>query len=176
MQAIACLKRANYLAPFDWKILYNLGLAHLHMQQYASAFQFFSAAINFNTKNAQLYMLLAGKAHTGKRRELCILQLQLLTRMSVAYLTALSLSDSCFHPALHWALSILAPSLCKCSYYTLQHTALYIAHLSPLSLCKLSHRHLSRIVCKVITVIQKYLCMLCCCCSGVDTPGWQRQC
>ena len=23
--AIACLKRANYLAPFDWKILYNLG-------------------------------------------------------------------------------------------------------------------------------------------------------
>ena len=24
--AISCLKRANYLAPFDWKILYNLGL------------------------------------------------------------------------------------------------------------------------------------------------------
>ena len=23
--AISCLKRANYLAPFDWKILYNLG-------------------------------------------------------------------------------------------------------------------------------------------------------
>ena len=26
MAAISCLKRANYLAPFDWKILYNLGL------------------------------------------------------------------------------------------------------------------------------------------------------
>ena len=24
--AISCLKRANYLAPFDWKILYNLGV------------------------------------------------------------------------------------------------------------------------------------------------------
>ncbi len=23
--SISCLKRANYLAPFDWKILYNLG-------------------------------------------------------------------------------------------------------------------------------------------------------
>ncbi|OXB59352.1 hypothetical protein ASZ78_016093, partial [Callipepla squamata] len=31
--AISCLKRANYLAPFDWKILYNLGLVHLTMQQ-----------------------------------------------------------------------------------------------------------------------------------------------
>ncbi|XP_067931941.1 Bardet-Biedl syndrome 4 protein-like isoform X1 [Watersipora subatra] len=57
--AIACLKRANYLSPFDWKILFNLGLSHLYMQQYASAFQFFSAAINFNSKNADLYMLLA---------------------------------------------------------------------------------------------------------------------
>ncbi|XP_067931942.1 Bardet-Biedl syndrome 4 protein-like isoform X2 [Watersipora subatra] len=59
IEAIACLKRANYLSPFDWKILFNLGLSHLYMQQYASAFQFFSAAINFNSKNADLYMLLA---------------------------------------------------------------------------------------------------------------------
>ena len=28
--AISCLKRANYLAPFDWKILYNLGLVSDH--------------------------------------------------------------------------------------------------------------------------------------------------
>ena len=31
--SISCLKRANYLAPFDWKILYNLGMVHLTMQQ-----------------------------------------------------------------------------------------------------------------------------------------------
>merc|ERR1719239_1854616 len=57
--AISCLKRANYLAPFDWKILYNLGLVHLTMQQFASAFHFLSAAINLKTDSAHLYMLLA---------------------------------------------------------------------------------------------------------------------
>ncbi|XP_029431669.1 Bardet-Biedl syndrome 4 protein isoform X2 [Rhinatrema bivittatum] len=57
--AISCLKRANYLAPFDWKILYNLGLVHLTMQQYASAFHFLSAAINLQPKMGELYMLLA---------------------------------------------------------------------------------------------------------------------
>lgn len=57
--AISCLKRANYLAPFEWKILYNLGLVHLTMQQYASSFNFISAAINLKSDMAQLYMLLA---------------------------------------------------------------------------------------------------------------------
>ena len=55
--SISCLKRANYLAPFDWKILYNLGLVHLTMQQFASAFHFLSASINlrqrsYNPENA----------------------------------------------------------------------------------------------------------------------------
>nr|XP_042707527.1 Bardet-Biedl syndrome 4 protein isoform X5 [Chrysemys picta bellii] len=58
-KAISCLKRANYLAPFDWKILYNLGLVHLTMQQYASAFHFLSAAVNFQPRMGELYMLLA---------------------------------------------------------------------------------------------------------------------
>ncbi|XP_007906956.2 Bardet-Biedl syndrome 4 protein [Callorhinchus milii] len=57
--AISCLKRANYLAPFDWKILYNLGLVHLTMQQFASAFHFLSAAISLHPKMGELYMLLA---------------------------------------------------------------------------------------------------------------------
>ena len=59
-QAISCLKRAVYLAPFDWKILYNLGLVHLTMQQYASSFHYLSAAINLRPKMGQLFMLLAG--------------------------------------------------------------------------------------------------------------------
>uniref|UniRef100_W5NCP5 Bardet-Biedl syndrome 4 n=1 Tax=Lepisosteus oculatus TaxID=7918 RepID=W5NCP5_LEPOC len=63
--AISCLKRANYLAPFDWKILYNLGLVHLTMQQYASAFHFLSAAINLQPKMGELYMLLAAVALTN---------------------------------------------------------------------------------------------------------------
>ncbi|KAE8617222.1 hypothetical protein XENTR_v10009009 [Xenopus tropicalis] len=57
--AISCLKRALYLSPFDWRVLYNLGLVHLSMQQYASAFHFLSAAISLHHGNAGLYMLLA---------------------------------------------------------------------------------------------------------------------
>uniref|UniRef100_A0A3B4AJ71 Uncharacterized protein n=1 Tax=Periophthalmus magnuspinnatus TaxID=409849 RepID=A0A3B4AJ71_9GOBI len=57
--AISCLKRAHYLSPFDWKVLYNLGLVHLTMQQYASAFHFLSAAINLHPRMGDLYMLLA---------------------------------------------------------------------------------------------------------------------
>ncbi|KAI4829848.1 hypothetical protein KUCAC02_001513 [Chaenocephalus aceratus] len=57
--AISCLKRAHYMSPFDWKVLYNLGLVHLTMQQYASAFHFLSAAINLNPRMGDLYMLLA---------------------------------------------------------------------------------------------------------------------
>lgn len=63
-QAISCLKRANYLSPFDWKVLYNLGLVHLTMQQYASAFHFLSAAINLHPRMGEIYMLLAG-IHTS---------------------------------------------------------------------------------------------------------------
>lgn len=59
--AVSCLKRANFLAPFDWKILYNLGLVHLNMQQYASAFHFLSASINLRPNRGQTFMLLASK-------------------------------------------------------------------------------------------------------------------
>lgn len=44
--AIACLKRALYLDPFEWLISYNLGLVHLNTSQYASAFHYLSASIN----------------------------------------------------------------------------------------------------------------------------------
>ena len=61
LKAISCLKRAAYLASFDWRIMYNLGLVHLTMQQYASAFHYLSAAINLRPKMGQLFMLLAGE-------------------------------------------------------------------------------------------------------------------
>jgi len=56
--AIACLKKAVYLAPAQWKISYNLGLAHMHHTQYVSAFHFLSAAINFKKDHALSFMLL----------------------------------------------------------------------------------------------------------------------
>ena len=56
--AIACLKKAVYLAPAQWKISYNLGLVHMHNTQYVSAFHFLSAAINFKKDHALSFMLL----------------------------------------------------------------------------------------------------------------------
>ena len=57
--SISCLKRAIYLAPFEWTIMYNLGLVHITMQQYASAYHHLSAAITLKPKMAKLFMLLA---------------------------------------------------------------------------------------------------------------------
>lgn len=56
--AIACLKHARYLDPFEWKTSFNLGLVHLKTQQYASAFQYLSAAVNLEPNFADSYMLL----------------------------------------------------------------------------------------------------------------------
>lgn len=39
--AVACLKRASCLDPFEWIVSYNLGLVHLNTSQYASAFHHF---------------------------------------------------------------------------------------------------------------------------------------
>lgn len=57
--AVTCLKRALYLDPFEWLISYNLGLVHLAIQQYASAFHFFSVAVNLKPNFANSYMYLA---------------------------------------------------------------------------------------------------------------------
>jgi Bardet-Biedl syndrome 4 protein len=57
--AIACLKRALYLDPFEWIISYNLGLVHLNTGQYASAFHFFSSSINLKPDFPSSYMYLA---------------------------------------------------------------------------------------------------------------------
>eukprot|EP00913_Durusdinium_trenchii_P000897 g834.t1 len=57
--AIACLKRALYLDPFEWIISYNLGLVHLNTGQFASAFHFFSASINLKPDFPSSYMYLA---------------------------------------------------------------------------------------------------------------------
>ncbi len=54
--AISCLKKAQYLEPFKWSIVFNLGLVHLSYKQYASAFHYFSASINLKGDNAPAYM------------------------------------------------------------------------------------------------------------------------
>ena len=56
--AISCLKRANYLAPFELYIFYNLALVHLYLQQSASAAIFLQSAVRINRKHAPSYALL----------------------------------------------------------------------------------------------------------------------
>ncbi|RHY31520.1 hypothetical protein DYB32_003411 [Aphanomyces invadans] len=58
-KAVASLKRALYLDPFEWITSYNLGLVHLNTGQYASAFHYFSAAINLKPDFPSSYMYLA---------------------------------------------------------------------------------------------------------------------
>lgn len=59
LAAIACLRRASYLAPFEWIIQYNLGIVHLHTGQFASAFHHLSAAIQLHKDFAASYHYLA---------------------------------------------------------------------------------------------------------------------
>ena len=56
--AIACLKKALYLDPFEWIISYNLGLVHLNTGHYASAFHYLSASINLKPDFPSSYMYL----------------------------------------------------------------------------------------------------------------------
>ncbi|EGD81027.1 hypothetical protein PTSG_10970 [Salpingoeca rosetta] len=67
--AIACLKRAAYLAPFEWMVAFNLGLVHLTVGQHASAYHFFSASVKLRPKFAPAYGLLGVTLHNLKDPE-----------------------------------------------------------------------------------------------------------
>lgn len=58
LQAISCLKRAAYLAPFEWMIAFNLGLVHLATDQLVSAFHFFNTAANLKPGFAAAHAML----------------------------------------------------------------------------------------------------------------------
>ena len=57
--AVACLKKATYLSPFEWILSYNLGVVHLSTGQFSSAFQCFSTAINLQPTYSKAYSYLA---------------------------------------------------------------------------------------------------------------------
>lgn len=59
--ALACLKRAAYLDPFEWITAYNLGVVHLVTGQHASAFHYLSASVSLkgDPGYAPAYMYLA---------------------------------------------------------------------------------------------------------------------
>ena len=57
--ASTCLKRAIYLAPFEWVISFNLGLVYLKNEQYVSSFIHMNTAANLNKNNHLIYLYLA---------------------------------------------------------------------------------------------------------------------
>lgn len=59
ISSVSCLKRASYLNPFEWILSYNLGLVHLTMGQFASAFHYFHAAVSMKPDFATSCMYLA---------------------------------------------------------------------------------------------------------------------
>jgi len=84
--AVACLKRAVYFTPFEWIISYNLGVVHLTTEQYASAFHYFSTAINLQPTYARAYTYLA----------LALAKLDDFENACAAYDKSLELSDDYF--------------------------------------------------------------------------------
>jgi Bardet-Biedl syndrome 4 protein len=56
--ASTCLKRALYLAPFEWTISFNLGLVYLKNEQYVSSFIHMNTAANLNKNNYLIYLYL----------------------------------------------------------------------------------------------------------------------
>ncbi|XP_066157779.1 Bardet-Biedl syndrome 4 protein-like isoform X2 [Euwallacea fornicatus] len=56
--AVSCLKRGLWLAPLNWKLLYNLGLVHLATGQPASGFNFACAAVNLRPDLGECFALL----------------------------------------------------------------------------------------------------------------------
>lgn len=67
--AIACLKRALYLGPFEWVVAYNLGLLHLSTGQAASAFHFLSTAINLKPDFAHRQVYAEENRGRGRLRQ-----------------------------------------------------------------------------------------------------------
>ena len=57
--AATCLKRALYLAPFEWFISFNLGLVYLKNEQYVTAFVHMNTAANLSKNQPYIYLYLA---------------------------------------------------------------------------------------------------------------------
>lgn len=57
--AATCLKRALYLAPFEWFISFNLGLVYLKNEQYVTAFVHMNTAANLSKYQPYVYLYLA---------------------------------------------------------------------------------------------------------------------
>ena len=95
--AAACLKRANYLAPFEYIITFNLGVVHLTTGQFASAFHYFSTTINLFPTYSKAYMYLA----------VALSRLDDFENSCAAYERALELSPNDYLTHLNYAITLV---------------------------------------------------------------------
>ena len=95
--AVACLKRANYLAPFESMVAFNLGVVHLTTGQFASAFHYFSSTINLQPSYGKAYMCLA----------IALAQLEDFDNACAAYEKALELAPGSWLTHLNYALTLV---------------------------------------------------------------------
>lgn len=115
--AIACLKRALYLDPFEWIVAYNLGLVHLNTGQFASAFHYFSASINLKADFASTYMYVG----------ITLARLEDVANACAAYEKAITMeTDHLFH--LNYAITLLnAHKMDKAKEHFARFEALFMA-------------------------------------------------
>jgi Bardet-Biedl syndrome 4 protein len=113
--AVSCLKRANYFAPFEYIVSFNLGVVHLTTGQYASAFHYFSTTINLQPTYSKAYMYLAialSKYRLFTQVTPAILLILLCLRLEdfdnscAAYEKSLELSPSDYTTHLNYAITL----------------------------------------------------------------------
>lgn len=93
--AVAALRKANFLAPLEWIITYNLGIVLLTCGRYVSAFHYLSAAISLHADYAPAYMFLG----------VCLSLLNDVENACQAYEKALSI-DNDFLVRLNYAVTL----------------------------------------------------------------------
>ena len=96
ISAIASLKKAIFLGPFEWTIAYNLGLVLLCSEQYTSAFHYFSVSINLKRTFPRSYMFLA----------VCLANLEDFHNACYAFEHALSLDKNDYLCHLNYAVAL----------------------------------------------------------------------
>ncbi|KAG5490104.1 hypothetical protein JKF63_00223 [Porcisia hertigi] len=81
--AVACLRKAVFLYPFDWISHYNLGVTFLMIGRYCSALQCLNSAVYLHSEHAPAFMLIG----------ICLGEMKDLPNACRAYEHALAMQD-----------------------------------------------------------------------------------
>ncbi|CAH0552064.1 unnamed protein product [Brassicogethes aeneus] len=94
--AISCLKRALWISPLNWKVLFNLGLVHLATQQPTSAFNFVCAAVNLRPDIADSFAVLGCALLELKDAENAVLAFRQALTLAPSNLLIMANAAACY--------------------------------------------------------------------------------